>query len=56
MKITFTEDHISIASGNSFYKAAVQADLRRGQELVDMGVAYEGWGKPPAKKTTKKKK
>lgn len=46
MKITFTEDHQSVASGNSFYKAGAQADLRRGEPLVQMGVAYAGWGKP----------
>ncbi len=44
MKITFTEDHQSVASGNEFYRKGAQADLRRGQGLVDAGVAREGWG------------
>lgn len=43
MKITFTEDHISRYSGNSFYKAGTQADLRHGQRLIDLGVARDGW-------------
>lgn len=43
MKITFLEDHMSLLSGNSFYKAGSQADLRRGQQLVDQGIAREGW-------------
>lgn len=47
MKITFTENHQSPASGNELYKAGTQADLRRGDELVEQGVAYEGWGDAP---------
>ena len=43
MNVTFLEDHISVASGNSFYKAGDEATLRRGKELVNMGVAREGW-------------
>lgn len=43
MKITFTEDHQSVASGNEFYREGAQADLRRGQGLIDMGVARAGW-------------
>lgn len=44
MKITFIEDHLSVLSGNERYTAGTQADLRRGQELIDLGVACEGWG------------
>jgi len=43
MKITFIKDHLSVASGNSFYKAGAQADLRKGQHLIDIGVARAGW-------------
>jgi len=47
MNITFTEDHQSVASGNEFYRKGAQATLAKGQTLIDMGVAYEGWDKPP---------
>lgn len=47
MKITFLENHVSVLSGNSYYDAGEQADLRRGQELIDQGIAYAGWGSPP---------
>jgi len=47
MNITFTEDHQSVASGNEFYRKGAQATLTKGQALIDMGVAYAGWGKPP---------
>jgi len=47
MKITFLEEHCSVLSGNSFYEVGVKADLRRGQELIDAGIAYAGWGKHP---------
>lgn len=44
MKISFTKDHQSAASGNSFYKAGTEADLRGAKTLIDLGVAREGWG------------
>ncbi len=44
MKITFVKDHQSVLSGNERYTPGTQADLRRGQELIDLGVAREGWG------------
>lgn len=47
MKITFIKNHVSIYSGNSFYEAGTQADLRHGQKLIDLGVAYEGWEDTP---------
>lgn len=47
MKITFTKDHQSQLSGNSFYTAGTTADLSRGDELIALGVAYEGWGRAP---------
>ena len=49
MKITFIEDHQSVLSGHSFYAAGAQADLRKGQQLIDGGIAFEGWGNPPVK-------
>lgn len=50
MNITFTKDCPPIpASGNSAYTAGDKATLRRGAELIDAGVARDGWGKfePP---------
>jgi len=45
MKITFIKDCPPIVeSGNSFYKVDTQADLRKGQELIDLGYARDGWG------------
>lgn len=46
MKITFIEDHQSLLSGHSFYKAGTRADLVKGQQLIDGGFAYEGWENP----------
>ncbi len=43
MKITFIKDHLSILSGNSFYKAGTQADLMRGKQLIEAGIARVGW-------------
>lgn len=44
MKITFIQDCPAIIeSGNEAYKAGTQADLRKGQELIDLGYAREGW-------------
>lgn len=48
MKITFTHDHQSPVSGNELYRQGAQADLPKGQALIDAGVAYAGWGKPTA--------
>lgn len=48
MKVTFREDHQSVLSGHSFYAKGAQADLRKGDELVRLGICYEGWGKAPA--------
>ena len=45
MKITFTETHMSISSGNSQYRAGDEADLVGGAKLVELGVARAGWGK-----------
>ena len=44
MKITFIKDHQSVYSGNEFYPKGAQADLIRGQTLVNMKVARAGWG------------
>ena len=44
MKITFIKDFIGPASGNSFYGVGDQADLPRAAELIELGVAREGWG------------
>lgn len=46
MKITFLQDHQSYLSGNSFYTTGTKADLPRGGELVELGIAAEGWGAP----------
>jgi hypothetical protein len=55
MKITFTKNFQGIESGNEFYKAGVEADLRRGNELVNLKVAKFGWAsETPIKKMTKK--
>jgi hypothetical protein len=43
MKITFVQDHQSVLSGNSHYTRGTQADLPRGQALIDLGVARAGW-------------
>ncbi len=68
MKITFTKDHMSVASGNSFYTAGTQADLLQGKVLIDLGVAREGWEPikkqavkvvtpaPPKKRQTRKRR
>ena len=47
MKVTFLTDHQSVQSGNSFYEAGTRADFPRGAALIEMGVAYEGWGPAP---------
>lgn len=48
MKITFIKDCPPIvASGNSTYKAGTQADLRKGQELIELGYARDGWEDKP---------
>ena len=45
MKITFIKDCPAIIqSGNSVYAKGVKADLRKGQELIDLGYAHKGWG------------
>lgn len=46
MKITFIKDHQSPLSGNSFYAVGTRADFSNGQGLIDLGVAYAGWGMP----------
>lgn len=44
MKITFVRGCPPIiASGNEAYKAGTKADLRKGQELIDLGYARIGW-------------
>ncbi len=43
MKITFIKDHLSVLSGNSFYKAGTQADLARGKQLIEADIARVGW-------------
>ena len=50
MKVTFTRDHKSPASGNEFYRKGAQADLVKGQALIDAGVAHAGWDKPTPEK------
>ena len=50
MKITFIKDHQSVLSGHSFYAAGTRADLVKGQQLIDGGFAYAGWGNPPVEK------
>ena len=52
MKVTFTKDHQSQLSGNSFYAAGIKADFPNGEGLVALGVAYAGWdSQPPMQET-----
>jgi hypothetical protein len=55
MKITFTKNFQGIESGNEFYKAGTEADLRRGEELVNLKVARVGWGSEISVKKSVKK-
>jgi len=47
MKITFLQEYIGTQTGNSLYKPGMQADLPAGAWLVEMGIAYTGWGSKP---------